>query len=72
MLQVGMLNPRLRSVCSSAKKVSEAPACSKALQKKTTKKETMKMTAILFFSSNERDLSEKTTNPINARAPMSR
>ena len=53
-------NPRSRLVCSSAKKVSEAPACSKALQKKTTKKETVKITSTLLFSTLESVLSVKT------------
>ncbi len=39
-----------RFVCSSAKKVSEAPACSKAAQKNITKNETMKITITFFFS----------------------
>src|SRR5215207_5290329 len=37
---------RLRLVCSAAKKVSDAPACSNAAQKKTTKKAETKMTRI--------------------------
>ena len=55
-------NPRSRLVCSSAKKVNEAPACSNALQKKTTKKDTVKMTSTLLFSSLESVLSVKTIN----------
>ena len=51
--------PKSRWVCSSAKKVREAPACSKALQKNTTKKETLNMTATRCFSITLSDLSEK-------------
>ena len=42
-------NPKSRCVFSEAKKVSDAPACSNALQKKITKKDTVNNTATFFF-----------------------
>ena len=45
-------------VCSSAKKVRDAPACSNAAQKKITKKATIKMTQMRCFSIFVRLLSE--------------
>src|SRR5690349_6146482 len=54
-------HPRSLCVCSSAKNVKDAPACSKADQKKITKKATMNMTTILCFSNLLSVLSEKST-----------
>ncbi len=54
----GMVHPSSsRLVCRSANTVSEAPACSKAIQKKITKNERMKITAMRSQSSRSRGLS---------------
>ena len=57
--------PKSLWVCSAAKKVNDAPACSKALQKKITKKATIKITPIRCFSILLNVLSEKMIKAIN-------
>ncbi len=59
----------LRSVCSAAKKVSEAPACSKHIQKKITKIIMRIITHNLSFSTLVSDLSLIITNGPTAVIP---
>src|SRR6185436_3021214 len=57
--EAGISHPKIdRWVVSSAKKVSDAPACSNADQKKITKKQSIKITQIRCRSITVNDLSE--------------